>query len=63
MLFLSWLIFYFNKENTVFIQEPEVAVMMSLSENVQAISDEKQIVGADQQLAVASQKKGRARYC
>lgn len=49
--------FYFNKENTVFIQEPELAVMMSLSENVQAISDEKQIVGADQQLAVASQKK------
>ncbi|MCK9781573.1 TonB family protein [Proteus vulgaris] len=49
--------FYFNKENTVLIQEPELAVMMSLSENVQALSDEKQIVGVDQQLAVASQKK------
>lgn len=49
--------FYFNKENTVLIQEPELAVMMSLSENVQALSDEKQVVGMDQQLAVASHKK------
>ncbi len=49
--------FYFNKEKAVFIQEPELAVMMSLSENVQAISDETQVIGVDQQLAVASQKK------
>lgn len=49
--------FFLNKENTVLIQEPELAVMMSLSENVQALSDEKQVVGVDQQLAVASQKR------
>lgn len=49
--------FFLNKENTVLIQEPELAVMMSLSENVQALSDEKKFVGVDQQLAVASQKK------
>ncbi len=49
--------FYLNKENTILIQEPELAVMMSLSENVQALSDEKQVIGIDQQLSVASHKK------
>lgn len=49
--------YYFNKERTELILEPEVAVMLSFSENVQAINNEKQAIGIDQQLAVASQKK------
>lgn len=49
--------FYFNQQNTEEIQEPEPAVMLSLSENAQAINEEKQVIGVDQQLAVASQKK------
>ncbi len=49
--------FHFYQDKTTLIQEPELAVMMTLSENIQALSEEKQVIGIDQQLAVASQKK------
>lgn len=39
------------------IQAPELAVMIRLSDNIQAISEEKQVIGVDQQISVASQKK------
>lgn len=49
--------FYLYYDKTTLIQEPELAVMMTLSENIQALSEEKQVIGIDQQLAVASQKR------
>ncbi|EOG1982589.1 TPA: TonB family protein [Proteus mirabilis] len=49
--------FYITQQRPVIIHQPAPAVMLSLSENVQAVNKEKQIVGVDQQMAVASQKK------
>ncbi|MEY2343965.1 hypothetical protein I3679_006375 [Proteus mirabilis] len=48
--------FYITQQRPVIIHQPAPAVMLSLSENVQAVNKEKQIVGVDQQMAVASQK-------
>ena len=49
--------FYITQQRPVIIHQPAPAVMLSLSEYVQAVNKEKQIVGVDQQMAVASQKK------